>query len=380
MASSGKSADIVVVGGAVIGGSTAHALASGGFDVVVVDPASPPRSSTWAAGGMLSPWTEMGGDDPFLRFALESLDLYESWVEELVGDSGLDVGLRRCGKLVVASGTEGSERLTREAERDRAVGATLELLRDSDLQRIEPGLAPVFDTGLLYHDSAVVDPRALARALTRAGKRCGVRLTEGTVAGLRTSGDRVVGVVLDDGATIDADTVVIAAGAWSARVRGIPFPPPVRPVRGQMIAYRTGLELQRVISGPAYLIPRWGPDEGRLVVGATMEDAGFDRITTPEARQQLHEAATSMIPELADEPVVDCWAGLRPGISDERPVLGPDPDLRGLLWATGHFRNGILLAPATAHLVRALVHDPAHAVPAPLRASRFPRETAVSAG
>lgn len=315
---------------------------------------------------MLSPLAEAGSGGPFLELGLRSLRMYEAWVEELEAASGTPVEFRRGGKLMLArsEGHEGGheEGLPEghaEALPDRGVvardhGISAEWVADGALAREATALAPEWRSALLIHDDYRVDSRALARALVTAATRDGIVLSEGhTVSTLVREGDRIVGVTLGDGTRIEAGSVLLAAGAWSAQVGSLPRPLGVRPVRGQMLALLPdALPSRRVIeAGGIYLVPR---DDGRLLVGATVEDVGFRDGNTALGIRTLLDAVTRLAPSLDGARLLEMWSGFRPGTPDGHPILGPDPDVEGLLIATGHYRNGILLAPITAHLIGAL--------------------------
>jgi glycine oxidase len=341
---------VAVVGGGVVGLAVAWGLARRGEPCLVLERGTPARAATAAAGGMLSPLGEADGPGAFLELALESLALWPPFVARLEGGADA-VGFRTCGKLIAAFSAVEAAALGRRARWISRTGAASASLTPAQARAIEPGLAPDVVAGLHLPAEAVVDPWRLGPALAAAVRAAGVVVETGTpVAALDTRGGRVAGVVLADGRRIGADTVVLAAGAWSGRLEGLPRPLPVHPVRGQMLSLAPGSQpLGGVVGAPgAYLIPRVTDDGARVVVGATQEEVGFREGTEPAALDALHRAAIRALPGLADARVADRWWGFRPGTPDGLPVIGPDPDLGGLVYATGHFRNGILLAPVTA--------------------------------
>lgn len=376
----GTRPDVAVIGGGLIGCSIAFELAGRGSSVLVLERGRPAREATWAAGGMLSPLSEGLTPGPFLDLGLASLDLYPGFVDSIREASGLPVEIVESGKLVVAFDSRGVEALEAghaTSDPDRTVA--VRRLTPSEILAREPVLNPEVRGGLLFEDEAQVDNRLLGRAAFLAAKAAGARIRTGArVRSIRRTARRADGVELDDGTSIPAGAVVVAAGAWSGGIRGLPRPLPVRPVRGQMLSMEMGPNrLSTIVETPdAYLIPRRG---GPLVVGSTMEEAGFQVETTDEAIRGLRKAARTAVPSLEDVPPVERWAGLRPGSPDDLPILGADPELDGLFYATGHFRNGILLAPVTATSLGALItgdESPPVELEA-FRPDRFPASAAV---
>jgi len=347
--------DLVVIGGGIIGLSAARAAAGKGLRVRVLERDGFGGGATRAAAGMLSPLAEAdSGGGPFLELGLRSLRMYGAWVEELEDASGVRVEFRQSGKLLPARSDGIEEGLPKRGVLAREHGIAVEWLSDDALAGEASGLGPEWRSALLIHDDYRVDSRALTRALVGAATRDGIVLSEGhMVSALLRDGDRVTGVTLADGSRVEAGAVLLAAGAWSAQVGSLPRPLGVRPVRGQMLALMPEeLPSRRVIeAGGIYLVPR---DDGRVLVGATVEDAGFREGNTALGIRTLLDAATKLAPSLDGARILEMWSGFRPGTPDGHPILGPDPDVEGLLIATGHYRNGILLAPITALLVGAL--------------------------
>ncbi len=364
--------DVLVVGGGIIGLSVARALAKRGLAVHVVDRPRPGEAATRAAAGMLSPLSEASEAGPFLSAGLASLERYPAWIEELGELSGLDPLHRPDGKLRLALDDAEAARI--DALLARAAQAGVEASRLGPAQaRAHAGveLGPFAAAVLLRHDHQV-DNRRLHEALLLACRRSGVRFSaDCEVSSLLVRNRRVEGVSLADGSTREADEVVLAAGAWSGSVPGLPFPLPVRPVRGQMLALDAGPALPpRVVeSGEVYLVPR---RDGRLLVGATVEEVGFEAGCTADARKALLSRASRLLPALEGRPVLDHWCGFRPGTPDGNPIVGRVPGARGLTVATGHFRNGILLAPWTgAAIARLLAGGGGPDIPADFRPDRF---------
>ncbi|HYY82242.1 MAG TPA: glycine oxidase ThiO [Actinomycetes bacterium] len=350
-------ADVVVVGGGAIGLGVAWRAAQAGMAVTVVDEA-PGRGASWAAAGMLAPVTEVHyGEQALLALNLEAAARWPAFAEELEQAAGRPVGYRRCGTLTVARDADDNAALEDLYRFQRDCGLQVERLAGRDCRRLEPGLAPRVRGGVLAAGDHQVDNRALVVALLAACDRAGVTTRPGRVAEVRTAGGRVSGVTLAGGEALAAGTVVLAAGCWSGALGGLAAEllSPVRPVKGQLLHLRgpAGQPLcQRNVRGlEAYVVPR---ADGRVVVGATVEERGFDTRVTAGAVHDLLHAAAELLPDVAELELVEAVAGLRPGSPDNAPLLGPaGPD--GLLVATGHYRNGILLTPVTAAAVAELL-------------------------
>ena len=370
-----KGSDVVVVGGGAIGLATARALAATGRRILVLERSHPAREASRAAGGMLSPLAEASGPGAFLSLGLDSLALWPSFAAALTDETGVDLDLRIDGKLLLALDPPAVERLRSRSHWLAPAGFAARWLEDAALRAREPAVAPYALAGLHLDHDGQVDNRALGEALAEAAARagCAVR-AESPVQALIAGGGRIQAVRTEDGTMHACETVVLAAGAWSGALAGLPRPLPVGPLKGQMIALASaGGTLRTMVETSAcYLIPRRGPAGASIWVGATSEDAGFARGTTATGRAELRRAAQSAVPQLTDAREVEAWAGFRPATPDGLPVLGPDPDLPGLIHATGHFRNGILLTPLTAELIVSCIEGRADARLAPFRADRFP--------
>lgn len=367
-------ADLAVVGGGVIGCAVARAAAREGLSTIVFERGRIGREATWAAGGMLSPLGESHEPDaPLLELGVESLRLYPEFVGAVEEESGRNVDFVRWGKLEVAPDAAAETRLRERTAWQRERGHRVRWLDPDAVREREPVLEGPVLGGALLEDEAAVDNRLLAGAVADAAEAAGVELRPRTVVRGIALGDAAVeGVELEDGRVRAARRIVVAAGAWSGRLEGLPRPLPVRPVRGQMLALRTepGTLGSVVDDTRVYLIPR---SDGRIVVGSTMEEAGFEVRTTAGEVKGLLDAALRVAPGLADAAVDGAWAGLRPGTPDDLPILGPDPAVDGLFYATGHFRNGILLAPVTAAALAPLLagRDPSPVSLEPFRPDRF---------
>jgi glycine oxidase len=324
----------------------------------VLDRGEPGGGASRVAAGMLAPVTEAdAGERALLTLGLESARRWPAFAAELADVTGLDVGYRASGTLVVARDRDEAEALERELDLRTRLGLRVDRLRPSEARRREPALAPTVRLALDVPDDHSVDPRLVAAALAEAARRAGAAVhAHADVAGVATAAGAVTGVTLRDGASVPARRVVVAAGAWSGALDGIPDGArvPVRPVKGQTLRLADpsgpGL-LERVVRFEGgYLVPR---GDGRYVLGATVEERGFDTTMTAGGAYELLRDASELVPGVLELEISELVAGLRPGTPDNAPVLGAAPGVEGLVWATGHYRNGILLTPVTADLVAA---------------------------
>ena len=362
---------MAVLGGGVAGLAVAWRARARGLSVVVLDRGDLGAAASSVAAGMLAPVTEADpGERALLELGLRSARRWPAFAAELHGLTGIDVGHVACGTLVVARDRDEAEALERELELRERLGLSAERLLPSAARRLEPALAPALRLALDVPGDHAVDPRLLVAALARAAEGAGAVLRPGiAVERVEHDGGRVTGVALAGGERVAAAQVVVAAGAWSGAPIGLPEEArvPVRPVKGQTLRLRDpegpGL-LTRVVRWgpptPGYLVPR---GDGRYVLGATMEERGFDTTITAGAVHELLRDAAELVPGVLELQIDELVAGLRPATPDNAPVLGPSPALEGLHWATGHHRNGILLAPVTGELVAAGLagEAPAHA-------------------
>jgi len=372
-----SAADVVVVGGGVIGLGIAWRAALAQMTVTVVDDA-PGRGASWAAAGMLAPVTEVHyGERPLLALNLAAAARWPAFAAEVEEASGLPVGYRPGGTLAVARDADDNAALEDLYQFQLRCGLEVERLRSRECRQLEPGLAPSIRGGVLAAGDHQVDNRALVEALLAACQHAGVRMVTGRVAELAVEGDRVTGVVLSgggpagygsltsagsvrsrpEGETLAAGVVVLAAGCWSGGLGGLAAEvlPPVRPVKGQLLYLRGSADqplCSRNVRGlEVYVVPR---GDGRVVVGATVEEQGFDTTVTAGAVHDLLRAALELLPDVAELELAETVVGLRPGSPDNAPMLGPaGPD--GLVVATGHYRNGILLTPVTADAIAELL-------------------------
>ncbi len=342
--------DVAIVGAGIVGLSIAFELAARGASVRVYDTGEPARAASWAAAGMLAPLTERLADEQMQALCEESLQLYPSFVRAVRDASGVDPHLRLDGILHVAYSAQQFDRFRTRANELRERGHAPALLSRAETLFAEPALGKDLCGGLLVEDEGQVDNRRLGRALVAACEAIGVRVHTGvTSLAIEFDARRVLGVRTSLGYD-PANAVINAAGAWASRLSGVPEEcvPPVRPVKGQMLSIQlpTGFMRHTTWVPGAYFVPR---EDGRLLVGATVEEAEDVRVTAGGIHALL-EAAVSAAPALRDFTVSETWAGLRPGTPDERVCLGATPR-HGYFLATGHYRNGILLAPITARLL-----------------------------
>jgi glycine oxidase len=348
-------ADAVVVGAGIQGCGVALRLAQAGRSVVVLERSVPGAEASSAAGGILSPGVEAVEPGPFYDLCRASLQRYPAFAAEVERLSGIWIGYRAGGTLEIALDDRMAQVLAGRAARLERTGLPVDVLDGDAARRLEPGLSPRTRGALFFAGEASLDPRLLGRALYVAAARAGARFVSGQVRRVVLEGARVAGVDHDSG-RIAAPAVVVAAGAWSLQVEGSGLPPgAVRPVRGQIgvLDTRPPLLSRVVFSEKGYVVPR--PD-GRVLCGSTMEEAGFEKAVTAGGLLRVLELAVEIAPALASAPVVDSWSNFRPATPDGLPILGRGK-VEGLFHATGHYRNGILLAPITADVVADAVLD-----------------------
>lgn len=367
--------DVLVAGAGLIGLSVAWRCAQRGLSVTVVDE-NPGTGASYAAAGMLAPVTEAAyGEEPLLRLCLASLELFPGFVDEVERASGVDVGLRPAGTLVVGFDADDMRALDALHAFQSELGLSVERLTPRAARGREPSLTPRLRGGLQVAGDHSVDGRALHAALLAAGQAAGVELVRARVDSVRVEGGRATGLRLAGGGAPSAGTVVLALGAWSA---SLPGPPEVhvRPVKGQILRLRgaTGLldgTVRALVRGrQVYLVPYAGDG---LIVGATVEDKGFDLTVTAGGVHDLLRDAIEVVPGVTELELVETLARWRPGTVDNAPLLGPAA-LPGLVLATGHYRNGVLLTPVTGHVIAELiVSGELPALAQPFTADRFER-------
>ena len=358
----GKRPCVAIIGAGVIGLGIAWRLAQRA-EVLLFDRGKVGLGASHAAAGMLAACCEAEpGEEDLVALGRDSQARWPGFAEELLRASGVDVELRQEGTLVLAVTADDQAQLAQRLQFQQRLGLPLEWLSAAETRAKEPHLAGKIAGSVFSPDDHQVDNRKVAQALHIAAGAAGVAIyEERPVKEISIQGGRAAGVILEDGMTVAADRVVLAAGAWSRGIAGLPPErrPPVRPVKGQMLALRmaaTAPLLNHVLWAPgAYLVPR---RDGRLIVGATVEEKGFDDSITAGGLLTLLEAAWRAVPALEELPVEEIWVGHRPGSRDDAPILGRGP-LENLFYATGHYRNGILLAPVTADAMARLIGDDA---------------------
>jgi glycine oxidase len=348
----------VVIGAGVVGLGVAWRLAQAGCAVSVFDRGEAGHGASWAAAGMLAAAVETEpGEEPLLPLALESQHLWPDFARELEAAAGISVNYRDEGTLVVALNRDDAAQLHHSYEFQKGLGLDLHWLSAAEARRREPHLKPGIAAAVWSPRDHQVENRDLGRALAIAARKAGVELVEHcAVREVVLAGGRAAGVVSERGHE-PADVIVLAAGAWSREIGGIPaaYLPPVRPIKGQMLALQmepAAALLRHVVWLPrGYLVPR---NDGRLVIGGTVEERGFDASLTAGGLLALLEGAWRAVPTIEELPIAETWVGFRPGSRDDAPMLGPS-GIDGLVIATGHHRNGILLTPVTAAVVSAFV-------------------------
>src|SRR6185295_15563618 len=347
------SADVVIIGGGVIGLAIARSLALHGVrDVCLVERGTLGTEASFAAAGMLLPQVEADAEDDFFKLACRSRDLYPSFAKDLREETGVDVELDTTGTLYLALNEHDQEEIEQRYDWQTRAGLSVNLLNVAQARELEPYISESSHGALLFPNDMQVENRRLLSALANSVNNLGVTvLTETNVESLMIERDRVEGVQTSRGPVV-CNSIVIAAGTWSSfLLRSSVLPDPaIQPVRGQMICLGSKPQLTRhVLYSPrGYLVPR---QDGRLLAGSTSENAGFAKRVTAGGISSILQNTLEISPAVATLPVVDTWAGLRPRPADGLPVLGPCGEIDGLFYATGHYRNGILLAPLTAELI-----------------------------
>jgi len=368
-----KTPDVVVIGAGIIGSALARELAAARLGVVVVERDTPGAGASGAAAGILSPQAEADATSPLLDLCLESRAIFPRLVEELRAETGIEVPYRTTGTLYLALDDEEEARLERRFAWQTSAGLPVERLSAGRVLTLEPALAAGARIALRFPYDHQIDNVVLTRALAASAEARGARFVKGTeVRAVLEEGGRVAGVALASG-EIRAPRVVNCAGAWAAQINGAGPRLPIEPVRGQMLALEhEELRLDRVIfTERGYLVPRL---DGRILVGSTMERVGHDARPTLAGTASLLALARQVAPGLENATIHGLWAGLRPAAPDGLPVLGPAGAAwpSGLYFATGHYRNGVLLAPITARLLTESITTGKTSIAlAPFAASRF---------
>jgi glycine oxidase len=367
--SSDQRVDVLVVGGGIIGLAVAWRARRRGMSVTVLERGECGQATSRVAAGMLAPVMEVEFGESgrrVLELGLRSAELWPSFAAELAQAGGIEVELMTAGAMFVARDEDEARELERQLAFRESLGLRVERLRASEARELEPALAPTVRLALSAPDDRSVDPRVVLAALRSACESEGVRLREHTpVAQVELDGARrrATGVRLDDGERVGAGALVLAAGPWSGELAGLPEGArvPVRPVKGQILRLRDpsgpGLVRRAVRFEGGYVLPR---ADGRYVLGGTVEERGFDLAPTAGAAYEMLRVARELVPGVSELEIEELSVGLRPGTPDNAPAIGPGA-VEGLVWATGHYRNGILLAPLTADLVTGVLESRADA-------------------
>ena len=364
----GSAADVAVVGGGVAGLAAARSLARRGLGVAVLAWDVPGATASTAAAGMLAPQAEADRADELFELLRASREMYPDFAGALIEETGIDIELDRTGTLYLAFTEKDSEEIERRYAWQSRAGLAVERLTAEEARTLEPRVSPRLRSALRFPRDWQVENRRLIRALAASAEGYGARLHSGARAlGVLVEGGRAVGVETAAG-TLSAGAVVLAAGAWCSQLRKLSVggareggaladDPRVEPVRGQVLCFRQdGSQapfVRHVVYSPrGYVVPR---RDGRLLAGSTTERAGFDCRVTEEGVSAVRAYAEEIAPAVVSLTRADAWAGLRPRAADGLPVLGESADVRGLFYATGYYRNGILLAPAAGEVVADLV-------------------------
>ena len=359
-----KNKKILIIGGGVIGLGIGWQLAKAGVSVSIYERTEAGRAASWAAAGMLAPLAEAHTEEPeLLKLGCQSLALYPQWVRELEADAGMSIGYRVEGTLIVGLEPDDTHQLRHLYTSQQDLGLDVEWLTGRAVREIEPALSPRVTAAIRCESDHQVDNRLMVKALQRAYQRCGGALHENNaVETIQIENGVATGIKTQDGAKHNADVILLSAGCESAQIQGLPdaIRPPVRPVKGQMLALQmeAGITVKNVIRTvraryptSVYLVPR---TDGRLIVGATSEEMGFDTRLTAGGVFELLRGAWEAVPGIYELPLLETWTGLRPGSRDNAPILGETP-VENLIYATGHYRNGILLTPITAYEIAKLI-------------------------
>ena len=352
---------VAIIGAGVVGLGIAWRLATRGARVEVFDRGAAGAGASHAAAGMLAACAEAEpGEEALVELGRESQARWPGFAAELKQASGIDVELRTEGTLLVALTADDQARLHHHLVFQQQLGLPLTWISAAETRKREPHLAGKLAGAVWSPEDHQVENRQLAAGLRIAAEAAGATIREHTeVREIAVTGPRTDGILLADGSKVTADVVVLAAGAWSRGIGGIApeLRPPVRPIKGQMLALRMDPAaplIEHVLWAPGvYMVPR---RSGRLILGATVEEKGFDTTLTAGGLLTLLEAAWRAVPAIEELPIEEMWVGHRPGSRDDAPILGPGP-VDGLVYATGHHRNGILLAPVTADAIAKLVLD-----------------------
>lgn len=345
--------DVLIIGGGVIGLAIARALRKKAVGkITILERGAIGRESSYAAAGMLAPQAEADRADDFFYLCDESKKLYPNFARELFIETGVDIELEESGTVYAAFNDADSAEIRRRYDWQKKAGLRVEHLSADEARKLEPFISPDVREALFFPHDWQVENRKLLAALEKYAENNNIEIVENaTVKNLRIENGKITGAETN-GEIFPAEAVVLATGAWTSFIKADDFPmPTVKPIRGQIIVFQSASRLfERVIYSPrGYLVPR---RSGRILVGATVEDAGFDKTITETGTNDLRRAALEIAPALANLEIAETWAGLRPFAADGLPVLGAfAPGIENLYAATAHYRNGILLAPKTAAII-----------------------------
>lgn len=375
-----KNKEIIIIGGGVIGLGIGWQLTKSGVSVTIYDSGEAGRAASWAAAGMLAPLAEAHTEEPeLLKLGCESLVLYPQWVSELESEAEMSVGFRDEGTHIVGLESDDTHQLKHLYQAQQQLGLDVNWLSGGEVREIESALSPRVSAAIQCESDYQVDNRLMVTALKSAYLRNGGVLHENNpIEKIHVEDCQVQGIETREGFH-RGDMVILSAGCWSSQIDGIPdsIRPPVRPVKGQMMALQMedGITINSVIRTvraryptDVYLVPR---TDGRLIIGATSEEMGYDTRLTVGGMFELLRGAWEVVPGVYELPILESWAGLRPGSRDNAPILGKTP-VENLIYATGHYRNGILLSPITAYEISKLVlSDETSDVIRPFQLDRF---------
>lgn len=345
--------DILIIGGGIIGLSIARELhRRGAKNITVVDKGSLGSEASFAAAGMLAPSSETEQIDDFYRLCSESNRLYPAFAKQIFDETGIDIEFDPSGTLYLAFNENDETEIAQRYDIQSGIGVNISRLSRDQILEIEPKISQNVITGILYPEDRQVENRKLLKALRSYLHSNQIKIVEKCETySVLIEGSRAIGVKTENG-EFRADHIILTTGAWTSLIKlgSDPMPFSIRPIRGQMMSFNapTG-QLKKVIYSPrGYLVPR---SDGRILTGATVEDVGFINQNTEDGLAQLNKAAIEIAPFVGDLSITDHWSGLRPCTADERPILGQISGLDRLSIASGHYRNGILLAPLTAQLI-----------------------------
>ena len=378
-----KNQKILIIGGGVIGLGIGWQLAKAGAAVTIHERGQTGRGASWAAAGMLGPIAEAHSDElDLLKLSNQSLARYPEWVNELETEAEMPIGYRAEGTLIIGIQPDDAYQLRHTYDLQQDLGLNVEWLSGKEARKIEGALSPYVTAAIRCETDHQVDNRLMAHALQRAYQgRGGVLHQNSTIERIVIENGVITGVQTQDGFQ-GTDVCILAAGCWSGQINGLPdaIIPPVRPVKGQMLALRMreDIMIENVIRTvkarypmPVYLVPR---SDGRLIVGATTEELGFDTDLTVGGVYELLHGACEAVPGIYELPLIETWTGLRPGSTDNAPILGKTP-VENLIYATGHYRNGILLTPITAYeIAKLILTGETSETIAPFHLDRFSKE------